>query len=274
MLAGVSCDPGIASLNLIRSQSAEPFDKKAQKLICELIPHLRRTLQIHGRNETIGALFEAGKIALDRLDAAVVVLDGEGRILMASGPAERVLAKNKGMGVHRGKLKATHSSEASRLEKLVCSAAMTARGLSSGAGGALTIYRETGSAPVSVVVTPLGLNCTLGPGRSCALAFLYDPDAKAASRATVLRTLYDLTPAECRLADLLHAGLEIHAAAQQIGVTTGTARFMLKKIFSKTGLHRQAQLVQLLSRLPAEPHGLRHPTPATVGSDRLGSCAD
>ncbi len=145
MIAGVPCAAGVAAFNLVRPQSAKPFADDAQNLIRELIPHLRRVLQIHNRNETLGALFDAGKIALDALDAAVVIVDEEARILMASGQAEDLLSKQRGLAACGGKLRTTHASEASRLDKLVRSAALSERGNKIGYGGVMRIDVETGS---------------------------------------------------------------------------------------------------------------------------------
>lgn len=252
IVTAVACGSAVTVLNFCRPQSAKPFHRSGQKLVRQLIPHLRRVLQVHSRNETLRSLTEAGKIALDTLDTGVVAIDGEGRIALSNEQAETVLEKGQGLTVRRGKLAARYSSEATRLERLVNAAVMTGRGRGTGNGGVMTIHGDAGSAPLSVIVTPFRSTGLFGDGRPRALAFICDPAAKPATRAAALRALFGLTPAECRLAALLHAGSELRIAAQSMGVTAATARFMLKKIFSKTGSHRQSELVQLLSRLPGE----------------------
>jgi len=83
------------------------------------------------------------------------------------------------------------------------------------------------------------------------VVFLSDPDAQPASRATILRSLYGLTPTECRLADLLAQGCELSDAAERLRMAAGTARFHLKVVFRKTGARRQADLVRLMAGLPS-----------------------
>lgn len=72
---------------------------------------------------------------------------------------------------------------------------------------------------------------------------------------------FGLTAAESRLAAKLLQGLTVTDAAQELGVTTNTARSYLKNIFSKTGAKRQADLLHLLTNateFPAQlPNG--HP---------------
>ena len=77
------------------------------------------------------------------------------------------------------------------------------------------------------------------------------------SRAALLSALYGLSPAECRLADLMVAETDLSRVAEFIGVTVNTARFMPKSIFRKTETNRQSQLVRLLMSLPGEGHQKR-----------------
>lgn len=63
----------------------------------------------------------------------------------------------------------------------------------------------------------------------------------------VLTGLFDLTPAEAKLASALAAGRSIKEASQAVGVTESSGRTYLARIFGKTGTHRQAELVALLA---------------------------
>lgn len=64
--------------------------------------------------------------------------------------------------------------------------------------------------------------------------------------ADVVQGLFDLTPAEARLAALIAAGHRPREAAAALGVMEETARSTLKRVMAKTGLHRQADLIGLL----------------------------
>ena len=74
----------------------------------------------------------------------------------------------------------------------------------------------------------------------------------------LLAALFRLSRAEARLAIGLLKGLSAAECAVQAGVGVATIRSQLHSIFSKTGVRRQAQLVALLSRVPAlRPPGSR-----------------
>jgi DNA-binding CsgD family transcriptional regulator len=61
--------------------------------------------------------------------------------------------------------------------------------------------------------------------------------------------VFDLSPAEARLAQKLARGKSLEEASQSLEIKLNTARSQLSAIFQKTGTRRQARLVALLSRL-------------------------
>ncbi len=70
--------------------------------------------------------------------------------------------------------------------------------------------------------------------------------APSTSRGDELGQLYGLTPAEVRLALAFLSEASIEFAAARNGLTSGTARQYMKRIFKKTGTRNQAQLMKLL----------------------------
>jgi DNA-binding CsgD family transcriptional regulator len=64
--------------------------------------------------------------------------------------------------------------------------------------------------------------------------------------ADLLGGLFDLTPAESRLARAIAGGVTIQAYAATAMVSAETVRTQLKSVMSKTGTHRQTDLVRLL----------------------------
>lgn len=64
--------------------------------------------------------------------------------------------------------------------------------------------------------------------------------------ADLLRLLFDLTPAEARLTRLLVEGCTLSEAARTLAITEATGRVHLRRVFAKTGVARQAELVRLL----------------------------
>ncbi|MCC6586047.1 MAG: helix-turn-helix transcriptional regulator [Bryobacterales bacterium] len=64
--------------------------------------------------------------------------------------------------------------------------------------------------------------------------------------AELLTALFDLTPAEMSIAECIAMGETIQEAAHRRGVSLNTAKTHLKRLFSKTGTRRQAELLRAL----------------------------
>lgn len=70
---------------------------------------------------------------------------------------------------------------------------------------------------------------------------------QVAPNAEVLQGLFDLTPAEARVARGIGEGRTVDAIAGAFGLSRETVRSQLKTVLSKTGLGRQADLVAMLA---------------------------
>ena len=100
-------------------------------------------------------------------------------------------------------------------------------------------------------VTPLPNDSSFALDWQTPLALILVQDADInLSALYLLGTLYDLSPAELRVASALLVGKSLEEYGQEFGVTINTVRSQLKKLFVKTNTHRQSELVALLSRMP------------------------
>jgi DNA-binding CsgD family transcriptional regulator len=82
-----------------------------------------------------------------------------------------------------------------------------------------------------------------------AIIILVDLDAKRRPHEGTLRTVFRLTEAEAKLAVQLASGESLEVIADRLEIAKETSRTQLQAIFSKTGAHRQAELVAMLSAL-------------------------
>ena len=80
-------------------------------------------------------------------------------------------------------------------------------------------------------------------------------DRAKAPAAALLRGLFDLTPAEARVAQRIAQGEQLSDIAQGLNLEPTTVKTHLQAVFRKTGTRRQAELVRLLSavRIGDEP---------------------
>jgi DNA-binding CsgD family transcriptional regulator len=73
--------------------------------------------------------------------------------------------------------------------------------------------------------------------------------APARMPADALAFLYDLTPAEARIFELISVGMAQAAIGQTLGIARSTVKTHVRHLFSKTGNNRQADLLRLASTL-------------------------
>ncbi len=72
-------------------------------------------------------------------------------------------------------------------------------------------------------------------------------DHAKAPAAALLRGMFDLTPAEARVAQRIAEGHQVADIAEEFKVAPSTVKTHLNSVFGKTGTHRQTELVRLLS---------------------------
>ncbi|MEO8726679.1 MAG: hypothetical protein ABI383_11235 [Acidobacteriaceae bacterium] len=258
-------------LGLSRSEATGEFQEDVISLLAVLAPHVKRAMGLH---RTLGHLRTENadmRCSLESVGLAIISVDGEGRVVRLTGPARKLLNARDGLELDKNRLLASALMERLHLRVLISGAAATGSGKgtnqpvrleggfspqaaaklwSAPSGGAMLISRRPPKKPLQLVVAPFRSSEIFLEDRPAAMIFVNDPDAVPASRASVLRALYGLSPSECRLTDLLVAGQEISKAAEQLRMSVQTARFHLKAIFQKTATHRQADLVRLVLTLP------------------------
>lgn len=76
---------------------------------------------------------------------------------------------------------------------------------------------------------------------------------------SLLSGLFDLTPAEARVARGLVCGGTTRSVAENLGIGYETVRNHLKTVLAKTGTHRQADLIALLAGTSPSGHGAGSP---------------
>ena len=86
---------------------------------------------------------------------------------------------------------------------------------------------------------------------AAAAVFIIDPEEGATLDTPTLHQLFGLTPAEARLCIALVKGKSVEEYAREAGISSNTARTHVKRIYSKTGVRRQSELVRLLLKSSA-----------------------
>jgi DNA-binding CsgD family transcriptional regulator len=115
----------------------------------------------------------------------------------------------------------------------------------------IQVHRPSASKPLEVLVSPLPSHNSLRKEGAAAALFITDPEEGAALDSRALHELFGLTPAEIRLSTALVKGKSVAEYAHEAAISSNTARTYVKRIYSKTGVRRQSELVRLLLKSSA-----------------------
>ena len=177
---------------------------------------------------------------LDMLREAVLVLGRHAHLLGSNRNADALLAERDGLALAAGCVVGS-TPEATRA--LLASVERAVHG----AAGSLRMPRAS-RPPLALRVEPH----PQAAGSSAAVVFA--SEALPWLRDDELDTRFGLTPAECRVVQLLCTGAPVAGVARELEISCHTVRGHLKQVFGKTGTHRQAELIcKLLSDTSARP---------------------
>jgi len=232
-----------------RPSNLSPYDARARRLFATLAQHLVRAVAVQRRTHQLDITGRAALAGLDGLDQGFVLVDAQARPVFINRRARELLETGDAVVVEDGALSAVNAEDGRRLQALIgsCSLDRPER-----IGGEMNLMRPAGRLPLHVQVTPVGSEWTenavpLASGwRSSAMVLIIDPELGVRAQHEALRERYGLTRAEAAFALEIVKGDGRRATAERLGITDGTARSHLTKIFDKTGVSRQAELVRLL----------------------------
>ena len=246
-------ESGFASIGMHRPRSARAFDDQDEGIYQIVQPHLQRALEV---TRKLGRAFEerdAVADSLDRLATGLVILDGEGRTLLANRTATDLAAAGDGFALTRQGPAGARSCDTAALRKTIAEAASTdGTSRCNAPGQAVLLDRPSGKKSLEVLAVPLGRGNGLnGDGRGRVALFITDPEREASPPTEWLRQLYDLTCAEAKLAVSLANGASLTETAVRFHVSRNTVRTHLQRAMSKTDTRRQGELIRLVLGGPA-----------------------
>ena len=180
---------------------------------------------------------------LERAPAAILLLDGQRRVVYANSEATAATARNDGICLAGGTFALLRQQDDARFQELI----VRALGAGHAPPSAMRATRAPGRRPYAIVVTRLSAHLAVPERMRPALCVVIsDPDTRRDVPVDRLQALFGLTEAEGRLAALLACGDDLKSAARTLDITYGTARARLAEVFSKTDTRRQGELVNLV----------------------------
>lgn len=243
-------------LSVPRAKAKGSFGADEMEQLGLLGRHVEQALRLSLRFADLEADEAMLRTALDAVDAGIYALGSDGHLVYANAAgrgrfsglfttvAGRVLPQDEDVRPRFAALVQT-ASNAEKMSSSPQPCVLTGRD-----GGKTVVW--------ALPVTETGRQ-HIGAGPAAQVLLLAVPIAgDHPVDPTLVRDAFNLTLGEARLAALIGSGTEVREAAAKLGVTEGTVRVVLKRVFRKLGINRQSQLVLQLSslrqgRYPASP---------------------
>lgn len=231
-----------------RPRSQPAFSRREGEVLRVLLPHIQRAFAMHRQFALLQARIGAFESALDAFDHAVFGLAANSRVVASNRAAEQLARAGGALRIVHGRLRAASAQHDLKLQSLIAAV------LGSQPGprpfSAAMLVPQLAAPALRLTLLPAGDTPLPAPRTAAVLVLVSDPARKPRSRASILQALYGLTPTENRVAELLAQGLDVRAVAARLGLAHETARFHVKRIFARTGVRRQAELLRLILALP------------------------
>lgn len=204
-------------------------------------PHITKAWDIHLKLDGWRMSLTVWKAVLDHLSSPVILVDRQSTLLHANHAGQRSLESGDYIIARQGRVDLQIP-----IPQKPSLASMIASAWSSDdpRGHALRVVSADGHVAVLTVRALKHVSVRPGFGRAEAALFLSIP--RPAFDSEVLQTVFDLTPAEARLAEQLVWGEDLAGLAEQWNLSRETLKSQLDRLFHKTGTHRQTQLVAVL----------------------------
>jgi DNA-binding CsgD family transcriptional regulator len=213
--------------------------------VTRLLPHIQRATRISRRIGEADLRAANAEAALDASPSIIMSLGPGMELLHANATAQRWLGKAEGLAVAHGTMRLADRDSQERL-----------MALARGEGPARTeniqiIDRDRLIFLVAMRVDPSVSGDLSGPNGGASVLLVGGGRLNVSDEAiTRLRDWFDLTPSEAKIAAYVADGRTLEDFARDRGVSLNAARFLMKGVFGKTGVGRQAELVALLREAP------------------------
>ncbi len=220
-----------------------PVEASAIAFLDGIRPHLARAAMMSSRLEFERVRAAVETLAMTGLPSAVLGMDGK---LMACNALMENFAQ-----VQIGASDRLHFRHAPANDLLKSALLRSKEGIASKDYRSLSFplpAHET-KLPAVVHLVPVRGNARDIFTHAVFFVIITPVDRSLVPTAETIQGLFDLSPAEARVARLLAGGVDVNAAAAQIGVSRETVRSQVKSILTKSGLNRQADFIAAVASI-------------------------
>jgi DNA-binding CsgD family transcriptional regulator/PAS domain-containing protein len=223
-------------------------DETARRRMRLLAPHIQRAVLISKVVDFKRDEAEMLAQTLDGLRAAVILVDAGGRIVHANAAAHALLSRGDVIHSVSGALSASSRQAGERLRGIFLSATEGDEAVGK-EGIALPLRAKTGERYVAHAL-PLTSRARRQAGckhGAVAAIFIHQARLEAPAPPVAIAEAFSLTMAELRVLFAIVEVGGVPQVAEVLGIAASTVKTHLGRVYDKTGVARQADLVKLVA---------------------------
>lgn len=237
-----------AYLSILRNQASGMVDEDMRRRMRLIVPHVRRAVRTGKAIDLSQA--EAATFAdiLDGLSPAIFLVDAEGQVVHGNAAGRSVLDKGDLLRTVHGRLTAIDTQVDQALHSAFIAAGKNDAEIGA-KGSALPLKGRAGERYVAhVLPLTVGEKRKTGAASNAVVAlFVRKAELEAEPSSEVIGKTYKLTPTELRVLRAIVDVGGVRQVAENLGVADTTVKTHLGRLFEKTGVSRQADLVKLVA---------------------------
>jgi DNA-binding CsgD family transcriptional regulator len=238
-----------ASIAIMRDENTDAWSVGDVRVINEIIPHLKRALDIQAEFTHLRLKQDALMSGLDRLVIGLILYDRNVQAVYINPTAKAIIEAHPALELGEEGMFLSNSEDDRKLRKTIRDAASIDSEDSWKQSVAIGVTHPDVDAPLPLLVTPMHahlLTADLDYEGAQVAVFLTDPNLQQPISVNNLVSVYALTRSEAQVAISIANGHSIEDIARTSNHSAHTIRSQLKSTFRKTGVSRQSELIKLL----------------------------
>lgn len=236
----------LAVFGSFRETEAGRYSPDEMSLSQEVFRHLMSAIQLKQvfLKDSFSAM--SPEVLLNAEGSGVIFLTYTGKVVAMNDMASGILADSTGLSIMNGFLRSSGKQDQHQLSAMLTSVAT--EHFAASTTRTILLSDEQGRKRFALKSIPLDLEMHQFAGEDDAVCAVFISDLLNLNEPNpdVIRTVYNVTPAEARFLSKFGSGKSLQDISDELEVSMGTIRWTCKKVMQKLGVNSQVQLTNLM----------------------------
>ncbi len=233
-----------------RNSSGQEWSDAEQESYMAVAKIMRQCVRLHKAVDSMKGVIETAKGLFNSSPSGMIIMQPDGEINLANRVATRILKRQDGICVRNNKLFIDDKIINDEFKLLLARSRTMTKAETHGFQWHRGVRRQNSKTAYQLSMHMLSLAEWHIESRyfdKVIVVFLADPLGFSTPTAEQLKSYYDFTDAQAKVALALWGGTGIREAAESLAISINTARTHLRAIYEKVGVANHAELMAVLT---------------------------